>query len=475
MANLFNKIYTGALAKYEALATKDANALYMVNDEATGVKSMYRGTTKVAGDFIIVNGVEPTSPEKGVIYYISEFGKKEASEGQEAVDGKPYVGFWDGTKWVALSDQATIDTLDERITNLENATKIDGTATAGSIGEKVAQLDGADTVDGSVKKQIKDAVEALVYEDEETEGDVVVAVSQENGVIAVEKQTLAVTEQETPSEGMQKTYDVTIGEKSIGVIDIPFCDAVLENAVLGKMDSEVDEEDGTVTTPEGSTAHDALVMVFKKGDGTYVGVKVDIATILTEAEFKDGLAVSENGEVSIKLVDENPYLGFGDETTGNKSLVAKIGSFTEYDEDGSVKTEAVEGLANITAVEKVITDNEKVTAAALNDINVRIGNNDELQTEAKIVVDAINELKSSADVAVKTVKQATTTQEVTVSTSDDKTEVTIGVTKAAYTAATDDKKTNGEFTAEGLVDSALLKAYIADEIAQNAVYWETLD
>lgn len=448
MANLFKKIYTGALAQYEALATKDANALYMINDEATGVKSIYRGTTKVAGDFIIVNGVAPTSPEKGIIYYISEFGKKEASEGQEAVAGKPYVGFWDGTKWVALSDHATIDALDARLDILE----------------------GNDQTEGSVKKTVKDAIEKLNVSDTETAGSVVVAVSEENGKVSNVKKAVAVTKQETPTEGMQKTYDVTIGGNSVGKIDIPFCDAVLQNAVLGKMDSEVNTESGIITTPEGSTAHDALVMVFKKGDGTYVGVKADIATILTEAEFKDGLVVSENGEVSIKLVAENPYLGFGND----KSLVAKIGSFTEYNENGSVKSEAVEGLANITAVEKVITNNEKVTAAALNDLNVRIGDNNELRTEAKVVVDAINELKASADVAVKTVKQATPTQEVTVSTSDNKTEVTIGVTKAAYTNATDDKKSNGEFTTEGLVDSALLKAYVADEIAKNAIYWETL-
>lgn len=178
MSELFKKIYTGTLANYTK-ATKDSASLYMVYDEATGVKSMYKGEQKVAGDFIIVNGAAPTSPEKGIIYYISEFVKESGK------DGKPFVGFWNGTQWVALSDSATIEGLESRISDLENATKINGTATAGSIGEKVAQLDGADTVDGSVKKQIKDAVEALDTEETGSSagGLVTVTVKEVDGMI----------------------------------------------------------------------------------------------------------------------------------------------------------------------------------------------------------------------------------------------------------------------------------------------------
>lgn len=516
MANLFNTIYTGTLAQYLS-ATKDANALYMIHDGETNVKSMYRGETKVAGDFIIVYGAEPTTPEEGVIYYVSEFGKKEAAEGQEAVAGKPYVGFWDGENWVALSDSATIDSLDERIEALEDSVNGTGEGEEHVPGllDNVATLMGADTVEGSVKKTVKDAIDALDYEDEETEGDVVVAVSQENGVIAVEKQTLAVTEQETPSKDMQKTYDVTIGTKSVGKIDIPFCDAVLENAVLGKMDSEVDEETGDVTTPEGSTAHDALVMVFKKGDGTYVGVKVDIATILTEAEFKDGLVVSENGEVSVKLVADNDYLKFGTPEAAGKNapLVANVVTLANA-KAGEGETAAVTGLADALDVKTTIEENEKVTAAALNDLNTRVGEGP-LKTTAQAALPAINELKDAledknvdaegdtyvsasatdnkvtvaatastkaslgkADTAVQTITVATANQEVTVSDKDANNGYTIGVTKATYTAAAFEEdgsvKTDGVLSQGGLVDSAVLKAYIADEIAKNAIYWKEL-
>lgn len=503
MASLFNTIYTGTLQQYQGLLPNvDANALYMLND-TTGVKSMYRGTTKVAGDFIIVNGGAPENPEKGTIYYISAFVKEGGKE------GKPYVGFYDGTKWVPLSDSATIESLDTRITALENATKIDGTATEGSIGAKVAQLDGGETVEGSVKKQIKDAVEALDVTDAEIAGSVVVAVNEVDGKVSNVKKAVAVTKQETPNEGQQATYDVTIGTQSVGKIDIPFCDAVLANAVLADMNATVDTKTGVVT-PGDPKGPDALVMVFKKGDKTYVDVKVNISTILVESEFKSGLAVSDNGEVSVKLVANNDYLKFGTAAEGeNAPLVANVVTLANA-KAAAEGVDAVTGLADALDVKTTITENEKVTAAALADLNTRVGEGP-LKTTAQAALPAINELKDAldsknvdaegdtyvsasatgnkvtvaatdstkaslakADTAVQTIVAETADQEVTVSTKSAENGYTIGVTKAAYTAASDDYKTNGEFTAEGLVNSTVLKAYIADQIAMNAVYWKAL-
>lgn len=549
MANLFNTIYTGTLAQYTSVTSKDANALYMVVDSETGAKSMYHGAIKVAGDFIIVNGGAPENPEQGTIYYISAFVKEEGKE------GKPYVGFHDGTKWVALSDSATIEALDARIKALEdwkeetpfvewsvrgdrkhivldNHDNILGVGTDGneynlamvskwdvadfgstSLPMNLNSKDGRVTINDdkvvATLDDVQSTVEGLNVTDTEVEGSVVVAVSQEDGKVSNVKKAVAVAVTDT-TEGMQKTYDVTIGEKSVGKIDIPFCDAVLANAVLADMNATVNEETGAVTAGDPKGA-DALVMVFKKGDGTYVGVKVNISKILVESEFKSGLAVSENGEVSVKLVANNDYLKFGTAAEGeNAPLVANVVTLADA-KAAEGDTPAVTGLADALDVKTVIEENEKVTAAALNNLNQRVGKNEELTTTSKVVVPAINELKAAiegknvdaegddyvsasavdnkvtvaatdstkaslakADTAVQTIAVATEGQEVTVSTKSAENGYTIGVTKAAYTAADDEYKTNGAFTAEGLVDSAVLKAYIADEIAKNAVYWKTL-
>lgn len=431
MANLFNKIYTGTLAQYTS-ASKEANSLYMIKDSETGVFSMYKGTTKVAGSFIIVNGAAPTEPEKGQIYYISAFLKEGATV------GTPFVGFWDGGKWVSMTETGEIGELGARLTVVENAIKIDGTATANSIGAKVAQLDGADTVDGSVKKQIKDAIEALDvtettasadgakvtvkysetdgkvsmtvtendiasaagltaeierataaeeanadaiaqeiadrkaainaldYTDTETAGSVVVAVSEADGVISTTKQAVTVFKLDTPSEGNSAEYQIKIGDTAIAQnIAIPYAESVLTNAVLSDMNATVNESTGAVT-PGDPKGDDALVMVFKKADGKFVGVKVNISSILTETEFKDGLKVV-NHEVSIKLESENDYLKFTSDTdlSANKFLSANVVALNDA-------TDTNTGLADALDVKTVIEDNEAVTAAALDDINERI-------------------------------------------------------------------------------------------------------
>lgn len=57
-----HSIYTGALRKLNELPTKDINSLYMVYDEETKVKSIYHGTEKVDGNFIIVNSDATETP-----------------------------------------------------------------------------------------------------------------------------------------------------------------------------------------------------------------------------------------------------------------------------------------------------------------------------------------------------------------------------------------------------------------------------
>lgn len=59
--------------QYDAIPSKESASLYMVHDDSTGVKAMYKGDKKVGGDFVVINGTAPTNPDKGTIYYISEF------------------------------------------------------------------------------------------------------------------------------------------------------------------------------------------------------------------------------------------------------------------------------------------------------------------------------------------------------------------------------------------------------------------
>lgn len=71
---------------------------------------------------------------------------------------------------------------------------------------------------------------------------------------------------------------------------------------------------------------EALVLVYKDAEGTAQVIAIDVSAFLKEGEFKDGLAVSANGEVSAKL---GQGLEFGGESGENQSIKVKIDSTSE--------------------------------------------------------------------------------------------------------------------------------------------------
>ena len=69
------------------------------------------------------------------------------------------------------------------------------------------------------------------------------------------------------------------------------------NGKMGHVDDTIDATTGVITDGTGAAAID---LIYKNAQGQYVLITVDIEQYLKEAEFKDGLAVS-NHEVSVKL------------------------------------------------------------------------------------------------------------------------------------------------------------------------------
>lgn len=102
-------------------------------------------------------------------------------------------------------------------------------------------------------------------------------------------------------------------------------DNAFVTAQLGHVGATVDASTGTITDGSGE---DALLIEYVNGSGVYTLVAVPIGAFLKESEFKDGLEVSANGEVSAKLGNG---IEFGNEATGNKSLNVKIDTASEKD------------------------------------------------------------------------------------------------------------------------------------------------
>ena len=100
-------------------------------------------------------------------------------------------------------------------------------------------------------------------------------------------------------------------------------DNAFVTAQLGHVGATVDSTTGVITDGSGE---DALLIEYVNGSGVYTLVSVPVGAFLKESEFKDGLAVSANGEVSAKLGNG---LAFGNEATGNKSINVQIDSTSE--------------------------------------------------------------------------------------------------------------------------------------------------
>ena len=167
-------------------------------------------------------------------------------------------------------------------------------------------------------------------------------------------------------------------------------DSSLQEVYLGASTDTIDTATGTITK---NTVEDPQSMNFayQLADGTYSLTKIDVSKFLTESEFADGLQVNGSGVVSVKL----------DETTED---------FLSVSADG-IKVSGVQS-----AIKTAIDNYELVVSAALNDLETRKANKDEVTTaklnnyakgtdgSAVAASDTINEAISKLENQVDTLK-----------------------------------------------------------------------
>lgn len=229
-----------------------------------------------------------------------------------------------------------------------------GTLAGGEFTEADAAKDGSNTYiklvfatnDGSGTVEVGTPIyipaASLVEYSSVAEGDLYLTSNDDHVISVTDKVKNAIT----------KVEGLTVNDKKVaddGTVTIDADDIEYEAAVPAV---GVEGEDGYVPAKEAVSVKDALDNL---GKDAYAGVVED---------------EDNNSEyVTISDIDEN----------NQQTLSVKIGSFTVpevKDEDGKTVegtgVAQVPGLATVEAVEKIITDNEEVTAAALNDLNDRV-------------------------------------------------------------------------------------------------------
>lgn len=239
------------------------------------------------------------------------------------------------------------------ITTPGNYTK-DATTIAGEIAALDAQvkanvdaidvLNSADTVTGSVAKSIKDAVEALDVDEIGGSGKVITTISETDGKIsatAIDLVSTAVTRTATEATDTKVAVSGTHVEDAISSLATSI-KTVKDNAakysvkkVTNNLASNVREAYQLVETVEGvskdidvqipiykdsslksvalsdtddsNTTGQFLVLTYILDTGEESTQYLDVSKFLIESEFKNGLQVNKQGEVSILIDSDSEF------------------------------------------------------------------------------------------------------------------------------------------------------------------------
>ena len=275
--------------------------------------------------------------------------------------------------------------------------------------------------------------------------------------------TVKLTSQEVTTLGdsnVKEAYKVVayIGEsyasasvkETVGDIIKIYKDATVHEIYLGSTDDKINESTGAITkvTPIDETKS-SLNYAYIMAGGTYAMAKIPVSSILSEAQFKNGLQVSETGEVSVKK----------DETSE---------SFLDVTANG-VKISGVQ-----TAINNKITGlNTDVTSTGDSHVTVKVAQREGLISGVTVTTSGI---ASAADV-VKNV----TVNSVNATVSDNKATVTIDgadiavadtYTATVYSEPFETKVGENHIAANDKISGALKKtentiSVLANEVISN--------
>ena len=231
----------------------------------------------------------------------------------------------------------TTKKIDDEINRAKQAEQTNSTA-IGQNTAAIATLNGAATVEGSVAKSVKDAIEALDVAQVGGTGKVITTVSETNGKISATAIDLkAENVAFTPTTNVTGAVDVTGSNVKAAIASLAKSVKSTQNSaatykvvkVTEGLATNVKEAYQLVQTVNGTDTNIPVQIPIykdqtlksvelvaeddkkKKGqfmkytyinaDGADTIVYVDCSKLLAESEFKNGLAVSAAGEVSVKI------------------------------------------------------------------------------------------------------------------------------------------------------------------------------
>ena len=290
----------------------------------------------------------------------------------------------------------------------------------------IATLNGAATVEGSVAKSVKDAIEALDVAQVGGTGKVITKVSETNGKISATATDLkAENVAFTPTTNVTDAVDVTGSNVKAAIASLAKSVKSTQNSaatykvvkVTEGLATNVKEAYQLVQTVNGADTNIPVQIPIykdqtlksvelvaeddkkKKGqfmkytyinaDGADTIVYVDCSKLLAESEFKNGLALSDAGEVSVKIdATSESFLTVGEggvKLAGVQTAIDTAKKAVQDNLDAEITRATQAEGANKTAIDK--------NAAAIAKLN---GDKTTTGSVAKAVADAKAELLGDA-------------------------------------------------------------------------------
>ena len=203
-----------------------------------------------------------------------------------------------------------------------------------------------------------------------------------------------------------ENYATATTKETVGDLIKIYKDATIHKIYLGNTGDKIDKTTGDITsqtTPKPSEKTSSLNYAYILADGTYAMASIPVGNFLRESEFKNGLDVNENGEVSVKVdttsegaenflsVGENGVKVSGVQTAIDNKIAGLNADVTSTGND-NVTVKVVETGGKVSKV-TVTTTGLALDSAVVKNVTVNGVNADVTSNKATVTIDG-------ADIAV---------------------------------------------------------------------------
>lgn len=198
-----------------------------------------------------------------------------------------------------------------------------------------------------------------------------------------------------------ESYATATTKETVGEVIKIYKDATIKEIYLGNSDDKINATTGEITKGEIVETKLSLNYAYIKADGTYAIASIPVGNFLRQSEFKNGLQVAENGEVSVKVdADSEGFLSVSDKgvkVSGVQNAITTAIQDLHADEtgtstDGKVSVRVVEAEGKISGVtvstSGIASAADVVKNVTVNSVNATVSGN-----KATVTIDG-------ADIAV---------------------------------------------------------------------------